>query len=93
MDDFEIRYNAVETANLLMMQRLLVELARLHGDKGEAVIERFRNAVVTELNDAKEASTDQPRLRAITEMAQSVVTNVAAMAKDRYGQMKDEGSL
>ncbi len=93
MTDFEIRYNAVESANLIMIQRLLIELARLNGDNGEAVFDRFRNAVVMELSDAKERATASPRDPRITEMSKQVVAQVSKMAKERYAELKAEGGL
>lgn len=92
MSEFEIRYNGVEQAQIIMMSRLVLEVARLHGSQGSDWIDRFRNAVVTELNDAR-TGAGAPRDPQISAMSQSVVANIAKMAKARYEQLKDEGSL
>lgn len=92
LSEFEVRYNAVEGAQLLMTARLVLEVARLHGAQGAEWIDRFRNATVTELNDAKD-SEGNPRDPRISAVSQSVVVNVAKMAKDRFSQLKDEGLL
>jgi hypothetical protein len=92
MTDFEVRYNAVEQANLLMMQRLILEIAIMKGDEGPAWIDKFRNAVVSEVVDTQ-ASDGGQRPAAITAMARSVVENVALMSKNRLTQLKEDGIL
>ena len=76
----------------MMMARLLLEVARMKGTEGADFIDRFRNAVVTELNDAKDGGGG-PRDPQIAAVSQSVVVNVSKMAKDRYVRLKDEGLL
>lgn len=88
MNDFEVRYNAMERANLIMIQRLLFEIADMKGDDGAAWIDRFRNAVVTEISDLKQ-SDGTPAAREIVQMAHSVVSNTAKMAKERLAQRRD----
>ncbi len=92
MDDFEVRYNAMEQANLLMTQRLILEIAIMKGDEGSTWIDRFRNAVVSEIGDTK-GIDGNPRPVAMTSMARSVVEGVAKMAQTRLTQLKEEGGL
>ncbi len=92
LNDFEIRYNGVEQAQIMMMARLLLEVARMKGAEGADFIDRFRNAVVTELNDAEDGGGG-PRDQQIAAVSQSVVVNVSKMAKDRYVRLKNEGLL
>lgn len=92
MNDFEIRYNAMERANLFKVQRLVFEIAQMKGKDGAAWIDRFRNAVVTELSDIKTMEGGQTPAE-VTGLAHSVVMNVAQMAKDRYEQARSESSL
>lgn len=92
MNEFEIRYNAVEQASLLMVQRLMLEIAIMKGEQGSAWIDTFRNAVVSEIGDTQ-ASDGEQRPAAIKAMARSVVENVARMSQERLKQRRDEGSL
>ncbi|KQQ70925.1 hypothetical protein ASF70_18955 [Rhizobium sp. Leaf321] len=90
--EFETRYNAMEHAKLIMIQRLLLELASLKGAGGSQFIEEFRNACVTEISDTKaEGAAERPV--EISQVARSIVEGVAAMAKDRFLQRKAERSL
>lgn len=92
MNEFEVRYNAVEHAYMLMIQKLVLEVAIMKGDEGSAWIDRFRNAVVSEIADTKSIDGTQ-RPAAITSMARSVVEGVAKMSHHRLTQLKEEGSL
>jgi hypothetical protein len=84
--------NGVLQAQMVMTQRVLVEIARMKGAEGGDWIERYRNAVITELNDAT-TPDGQPRPAGVSQVSQSVVTNIAQMAKERWVSLRDEGGL
>ncbi len=90
MNDFEIRYNAMEHAMLLMIQRLTFEVANTKGDQASKWVEGFRNAIVTEINDTMnlEAGAKVPRPNQVSEMAKSIVEGVATMTKERLAELK-----
>ncbi len=77
----------MEQAKLMMIQRLLLELAATKGENGDHWIEEFRNAVITEVNGTKTlAGSGDQRPREVTKMAISIVEATADMAKDRLSQ-------
>ena len=88
MEEFEIRYNAMEQAMLLMIQRLALEVAKSKGDDATTWVDQFRNAVVTEINDTMHGApgSTTPRPKEITDMAVSVVSSVATMTKARLAE-------
>ncbi len=90
MEEFEIRYNAMEQAMLLMIQRLAFEVAKTKGEQANQWVEGFRNAIVTEINNTmvREAGGNVPRPTEISEMAKSVVEGIATMTKDRLAELK-----
>lgn len=91
MEEFEIRYNAMEHALLMMSQRLILEVARSKGENGAAWIDAFRNAVTGEISDTRQVGDERPV--AVTKMARSVVEGVTSMAKHRYELLREEGRL
>jgi hypothetical protein len=90
--DFETRYNAMEHAKLIMIQRLLMEVAAIKGNEANQFIDAFRNACITEISDTTVEAGSQRPLE-ISKIAKSIVEGVAEMAKDRLQQRKDEGNL
>lgn len=92
MSGFETRYNAMERAQLLMIQRLVLEIAEMKGEAGAGWIDEFRNAVVSEISDIK-SMEGGPAPIEITRMAHSVVAGVASLAKERYEQRRGEETL
>ncbi len=88
-DEFAVRYNAVEHTVLIMLQRLVFEIASMKGEKGTPWIEEFRNACVTEMNDARTSAETQVS-QDIRTLSRSIVENVATMAKDRLAARRSE---
>lgn len=85
MNSFEIRYNGIEHAKIVMLQRLLLEVAELQqGDKDDW-IDRFRNACITEINETQNAP-GTPRPAEVRQMATATVKMVSDMAKHRLAQ-------
>lgn len=90
MDEFLVRYNAMEQAMLLMLQRLTYEVAKTKGDQANEWVDGFRNAIVTEINDTMHGApgSTTPRPNEITDMAKSVVEGIATMTKDRLAEQR-----
>lgn len=88
MHEFEVRYNAMEQAMLLMIQRLTLELARSKGDQAAQWVDSFRNALVTEINDTMTGQPGEkiPRPPEISLMAKSIVEGIATMTRDRLAE-------
>ncbi len=78
MNDFEIRYNAVEHANLLVLQELVRSVAKLH-DNPTTWIKEFEGSVSRKI-EATKNQDGTPRDQRLTEVAKSVVQAVSQMA-------------
>lgn len=90
MTEFELRYNSMEHAKLLVLQRLILEVADMKGEGALEWIDGFRNAVVSEIGDTMTDQTGSPaprpdRLRSATK---NIVQGLTDMAKHRLEQRR-----
>lgn len=93
MTEFEIRYHAMETALTQLAQGLVLEIARSKGVDGQTWIDHFKGSVSSEIRKMNFAGVSSQGDSQIRDVATSVVTGVADMAKDRFVRLNDEGLL